>query len=63
MSKSSIVIIVYVVGLIIGALFLDLWSAETSIKKALLGMVWTAFFLIALLQRFYCCTKTGRQKR
>ena len=48
MSKSSIVIIIYIIGLIIGATFLDIWSAETSIKKALLGMIWTAFFLIAL---------------
>tara|TARA_Y100000996_G_C22459895_1_gene617567 strand:- start:591 stop:764 length:174 start_codon:yes stop_codon:yes gene_type:complete len=48
MNKSSIVIIIYVIGLIIGALFLDIWSAETSIRKALLGLGWTALFLIAL---------------
>ena len=47
MSKTSIAIIVYVLGLIFGALVLDLWSAETS-PKALLGMIWTALFLIAL---------------
>tara|TARA_Y100001936_G_scaffold231676_1_gene255856 strand:- start:109 stop:276 length:168 start_codon:yes stop_codon:yes gene_type:complete len=47
MSKTSIVIIVYVIGLIFGALVLDHWSAETS-PKALLGMVWTALFLIAV---------------
>tara|TARA_B100000579_G_scaffold67521_1_gene50600 strand:- start:433 stop:597 length:165 start_codon:yes stop_codon:yes gene_type:complete len=48
MSKSSVVIIIYIIGLIVGALFLDIWSAETSIKKALMGLIWTAFFLIAL---------------
>ena len=47
MSKTTIVIIVYVLGLIFGALVLDLWSAETS-PKALLGMIWTALFLIAI---------------
>ena len=47
MSKTTIAIIVYVLGLIFGALVLDLWSAETS-PKALLGMIWTALFLIAL---------------
>jgi len=48
MSKSSIVIIIYILGLIIGALFLDIWSAETSARKALLGLGWTVFFLISL---------------
>ena len=33
---------------VIGALFLNLWSAETSPQKALLGLAWTAIFLIAL---------------
>ena len=35
MSKSTTVIIIYVLGLVIGALFFDLWGAETSIKKGL----------------------------
>ena len=47
MSKTSIVIIIFILGLIFGALVLDLWSAETS-PKALLGMGWTALFLIGL---------------
>ena len=47
MSKSSIVIIIYIIGLIFGALVLDIWSAETS-PKALLGIGWTALFLIGL---------------
>ena len=47
MDKSKLVIIIYVLGLIFGALVLDMWSAETS-PKALLGMAWTALFLISL---------------
>ena len=47
MSKSTLVIIVYIIGLIFGALVLDIWSAETS-PKALLGIGWTALLLIAL---------------
>ena len=46
MSKSTTVIIIYVLGLVIGALFFDLWGAETSIKKGLIGIGWTALFLI-----------------
>ena len=48
MSKSSLVILIYVVGLIFAALFLDIWSAETGPKKGLIGFTWTAIFLIAL---------------
>ena len=48
MSKTTIVIIVYVLGLIFGALFLDLWSADTNIIKGLIGLGWTALLLIGL---------------
>tara|TARA_B100001057_G_C22827070_1_gene941842 strand:+ start:159 stop:332 length:174 start_codon:yes stop_codon:yes gene_type:complete len=48
MSKSSIVIIIYILGLIFGALFLGLWSADTSISKGLLALGWTALLLIGL---------------
>ena len=47
MSKSTIVIIIYIIGLVFGALVLDIWSANTS-PKALLGIVWTALLLIGL---------------
>ncbi|MDC0150859.1 hypothetical protein OAI89_02090 [Candidatus Pelagibacter sp.] len=47
MNKSSIIIIIYIIGLIFGALFLDIWSAKTS-PKALLGICWTALLLIGL---------------
>ena len=48
MSKTSIVIIIYILGLIFGAIFLDLWSADTNIIKGLIGLVWTALFIIGL---------------
>ena len=48
MNKTSLVILVYIIGLIFAALFLDLWGAETGPKKALIGITWTAIFLIAL---------------
>jgi len=47
MSKSTIVIIIYIIGLIFGAVVLDIWSAQTS-PKALLGIMWTALLLIGL---------------
>jgi hypothetical protein len=47
MNKSTLVIIIYVIGLIFGALILDIWSAETS-PKALLGIGWTALLLVGL---------------
>jgi hypothetical protein len=47
MYKSTILIIVYIIGLIFGAVVLDIWSAQTS-PKALLGIGWTALLLIGL---------------
>ena len=48
MSKVTIVISIYILGLIFGALFLDIWSANTSVFKGLLGLGWTALLLIGL---------------
>ena len=48
MSKSRITILVYILGIIIGALFLDVWGAETSFVKTISVFVWTIIFLIAL---------------
>ena len=47
MDKSTIVIIIYIAGLIFGALFLNIWSANTS-PKALIGIGWTALLLVGL---------------
>jgi len=48
MRKTSLTIIVYVLGLIFGALLLGLWDAETNLAKAGMGFVWTIIFLITL---------------
>jgi len=48
MSKISIIIIIYLIGLIFGALFLKIWSADTNVFKGLLGLGWTALLLIGL---------------
>ena len=47
MNKSTLIIIIYIIGLIFGALVLDMWSAETS-PKALLGIGWTTLLLVGL---------------
>ena len=48
MKQSNIAIIIYIAGVIIGALFLDIWGAETNIKKGLMALGWTALLIIAL---------------
>ena len=48
MNKSTIVIFVYMYGLIFGAFFLDVWGAETSFVKTITVFVWTIIFLITL---------------
>ena len=48
MSKSTITIIIYILGVIFGALFLDVWGAETSFVKTISVFLWTIIFLITL---------------
>ena len=48
MRQSSIAIIIYIIGVLIGAFFLDIWGAETSVKKGLIALGWTALLMIAL---------------
>ena len=48
MSKSSIAIAIYIAGIIIGALYLGIWGAETNILKGLIALAWTVFLLITL---------------
>ena len=48
MSKTTLVIIIYIIGLVFGALVLKTWSADTSIFKGLLGLGWTALLLIGI---------------
>ena len=48
MSKVKIVSIIYVIGIIIGALFFDVWGAETTPKKTISVFIWSVIFIIAL---------------
>jgi len=48
MNKTTIVTIIYIVGIIIGAFFFDVWGAETSFVKTISVFLWTIIFLIAL---------------
>jgi hypothetical protein len=48
MKKTTLAIIVYILGLIFGAKLLGIWDAETSIMKAGSALLWTTTFLIAL---------------
>ena len=48
MSKIKIISIIYTIGIIIGALFLDVWGVETTPQKSMSIFVWTIIFLITL---------------
>ncbi|MDA9767221.1 hypothetical protein N9C65_00565 [Candidatus Pelagibacter sp.] len=48
MNKTTIATIIYVLGILIGALFLKVWGAETSFIKTISIFVWTIIFLISL---------------
>ena len=47
-SKTTLVVIIYIIGVILGAFFLDIWGAETSMKKGFIALGWTALFLIGI---------------
>ena len=48
MNKTTLATIIYILGIIVGAFFLDVWGAETSFIKTVSIFVWTIIFLIAL---------------
>ena len=48
MSKTTLASIIYILGILIGAFFLDVWGAETSFIKTVSIFVWTIIFLISL---------------
>ena len=48
MSKVKLISIVYAIGIVIGALFLDIWGAETTLLKTMSVFAWTVIFIIAL---------------
>ena len=47
-SKTSLVVIIYIIGVVLGAFFLDIWGAETSMKKGFIALGWTALFLVGI---------------
>jgi hypothetical protein len=47
-NKSTLVITLYILGMIFCALVLEIWNAETNLFKASIALVWTTIFLIAL---------------
>ena len=47
-SKTTLVVIIYIIGVILGAFFLDIWGAETSMKKGFIALGWTASFLVGI---------------
>ena len=48
MNKLTLLTVIYAIGIIIGALFLDVWGAETTLIKTMSIFIWTILFLIAL---------------
>ena len=48
MNKVTIISIIYAIGILIGALFLGVWAAETTIVKTMAVFIWTITFLVAL---------------
>jgi hypothetical protein len=48
MSKLTIAILIYILGIVFGSLFWGIWDAETSFVKTMSVFVWTIIFLITL---------------
>ena len=48
MKLMNLVVLVYFVGIIIGAIFFNLWGTWNLIKP-LIALLWTALFLIAIV--------------
>jgi len=48
MSKIKIISIIYAIGIVIGALFFDVWGANTSFIKTISVFIWTILFLISI---------------
>ena len=48
MSKVKIVSIIYAIGIIIGALFFDVWGINTTPLKTMSVFAWTVIFIIVL---------------
>ena len=44
----NIVVIIYIIGIIIGGIFFNLWGTGNLIKQ-LIALLWKALFLIAIV--------------
>ena len=59
MSKVVLISIIYAAGILIGALFFEVWSANTTFIKTMAVFIWTIIFLIAL---FYADKNEKKEK-
>ena len=48
MNNVITISIIYAIGIVIGALFLEVWAAETSFIKTIGIFIWTIIFIIGL---------------
>ena len=48
MNKITLVTLIYILGVLIGAFFFKVWGAETTFIKTISIFIWTIIFLIAL---------------
>ena len=48
MSKVKLISIIFAIGIIIGALFFDIWGADTTLLKTMSISIWTVIFIIVL---------------
>ena len=48
MNKVKAISIIYAIGIIIGALFFDVWGVDTTPLKTISVFVWTILFIIVL---------------
>ena len=48
MNKVIIISIIYAIGILIGALFFEVWSADTSLIKTMAVFIWTIIFIVSL---------------
>ena len=48
MKQSNLAIIIYVIGIILRALFLNIWGAKKNIKNGLIALGLTTLLMITL---------------
>ena len=48
MNKITLVTLIYILGVLIGAFFFKVWGAETTFIKTISIFIWTIIFLITL---------------